>query len=342
MKSQWWFASDQFSAGLSPLGSTTRAGGGDWHFRDAQRLSITMEGTWVRDNHDGFLAGDNDVVVASRHRAGSGPIVDKLHFYAQEVPERTWIGGFFHPLIYGSTDFREASVQEITLELRVFDEDSLSGSESKALEGVIAAGTLAVAVAYPVFAPFAGLAGGLGRSLVHLVERLNEHDRIVEGRIRLAVNKPADQGWDLLQPGFLVCFAEELDASALFLGHDKRVYGGAPGRAVLYEHHSYAVVRVTRDPLNTPDWLIDQRAATLLSELEQGKRTNHGHALGFLRQTFDAYTSLQKLRRLQELTHKPDRTPDEERRLLELRADPALAEHHNGGPVADAGRRDAR
>lgn len=338
MKSQWWYASDQFSGGLSRLTSTTQAGSPDWHFREAQKLSVTMEGTWVRDSHDGFLAGDNDVIVATKHRAGAGPIVDKVHFYKQEVPERTWIGSFFHPLIYASDDFRPADVQELTLEVRVFDEDSLSAEQGAAVEGVIAAGTLAIAVAYPVFAPFAGLTAGLGRSLVGLVERLDDHDRIVEGRIRLAVNKPQGQGWDLLQPGFLVCFAEEVDASRLFLGQDRKVYGGAPGGAILYEHQSYAVVRVTRDALNTPDWVIDQRAATLLSEIEHGKRDQRGEALGFVRRTFEAYTTLKKLQRLQELEHKPDRTPDEERRLLELRAEPDLAGHLNGKAVRTSGR----
>jgi hypothetical protein len=324
MKSQWWFANEQFAGGLSRLTSTTQAGSADWHFRDAQKLSITMEGTWVRENLDGFLAGHNDVIVASRHRLGDRPIIDKIHFYEQEVPEKTWIGHFFHPLIVGSSDFREAEAQEVTLEVRVFDEDSLSDDEGNAIQSVIAAGTLAAAVAYPIFAPFAGLAAGLGKALVGVVDRSNDHDRIVEGRIRLAVNKPQGQGWDLLQPGFLVCFAEELDGSTLFLGHDKKVYGGGHGRPVPFEHQSYAVVRVSRDGLNTPDWLIDQRAATLLSELEHGKQTGRGAALGFLRQTFEAYSTVKKLERFQELSRKATRTPDEERRLTELRADPDI------------------
>lgn len=341
MKSQWWFASDQFSGGLSRLSSTTQAGSADWHFQAAQKLSVTMEGTWVRDDHDGFGAGDNDVIVATKHRAGAGPIVDKVHFYKQEVPERTWIGSFFHPLIFASDDFDPADVQEITLEVRVFDEDSLSVEEGAAVEGVIAAGTLAIAVAYPVFAPFAGLAAGLGKSLAGLVDRLNDHDRIVEGRIRLAVNKPQGQGWDLLQPGFLVCFAEEIDASRLFLGQDRKIYGGAPGGAILFEHQSYVVVRVTRDALNTPDWVIDQRAATLLSEIEHGKQNQRGEALGFVRQTFQAYSTLRRLERLHALEHKADRTPDEDRRLLELRADSALMTHQNGRAQASGRGGDA-
>lgn len=335
MKSQWWHASDRFVDGLSRLTPTTQATQADWTFKEAQRLSLTMEGTWIRDNHDGFIAGLNDVIVASKHRVGSRPIIDKIHFYEQEVPERTWVGHFFHPLIFGSADLREDEVQEVTLEVRVYDEDSLSESEGRAIESVISAGTLAAAVAFPVFAPFAGLASGLGKTLFSLVDDLNDHDRIVEGRIRLAVNKPSGQGWDLLQPGFLVCFAEELDASSLHLGGDKKVYGGSPGRPVLFEHHSYVVVRVTRDALQAPDWLIDQKAATLLSEIENGKRTGRPGALDFVRKTFELYTAFSKLQRLNELSLKQDRTADEERRLAELAADPAL-EHHPAGNGAAA------
>jgi hypothetical protein len=47
------------------------------------------------------------------------------------------------------------------------------------------------------------------------------------------------------------------------------VYGAAPEP---FEHASYVVLRVTRDAPASPDWLIDQRAATLLSEIEHGKR----------------------------------------------------------------------
>lgn len=330
-KSQWWFASDQFASGLSRLGSTTQAGSPSWHFKEAQKLSITMEGAWVRDDHDGFVSGLNDIIITSKHRVGVRPIIDKIHFYQQEVPEKTWIGHFFHPLIFGSDDFREAEVQEVTLEVRVFDEDSLTEAEGNGIQTVISAGTLAAAVAFPVFAPFAGLAAGLGKTLVHLVDDLDEHDRIVEGRIRLAVNKPQGQGWDLLQPGFLVCFADEIDASSLSLGHDKKVYGGAPTRPILFEHQSYVVVRVTRDALQAPDWLIDQRAATLLSEIENGKRTGRPGALDFVRKTFELYTAFSRAQRLRELSHAIDLTPDEELLLAELKADPDLAQFlHNG------------
>lgn len=327
MKSQWWFASDGFPApgGMSPLVPTTQAGSPDWSFHDAQKLSVVVEGVWVRDNEDGFAAGDNDLVVATKHRIGDRPIIDKIHFLKQEVPAKTWVGAFFHPAVYSTNDFREREADELTLELRVYDEDSLSDEQSGIIDGVIAAASQVAAIAFPVFAPFAGLAANAGQALVDLVEQLDDHDRIIEGRIRLAINKPSDQGWDLLQPGFLVCFADEIAASGLHLGQDRRVYG-KNGKWEEFRHQAYAVLRVSRSVVLSPDQQIDQRAATLLSELESGKGERRTQALAFLRHTFAAYSTLTRLERLGELAAVDPAllTADERALLDELRADPAV------------------
>lgn len=325
MKSQWWFASDAFAAGgYSPLVPTTQAGSADWTFKDAQRLTVTIEGAWVRDDHDGWFGdGDNDLVIASRHRLGDKPILDKLHFLKQDVPACTHVGAFFHPVIFTTADFRERDAEELTIELRVFDEDSLSDEQAEVIDSVIGTASQVAAIAFPVFAPFAGLAAEAGQALVDMIERLDEHDRILEGRIRLAINKPADQGWDLLQPGFLVCFAGETAASGLHLGQDRRVYG-RNGKWEEYRHQSYAVLRVSRRVLGTPELQIDQRAATLLSEIEAGKGERGTHALAFLRRTFQAYGTLTRLERYGELAVRdPASMSADERALLdELRADP--------------------
>ena len=303
------------------------AGGADWRLEAAQPVSVTVEGVWVRDDLDPLAAGANDLVVATRHRVGAGPIVDKLHFYAREVEEQRWVGDFFHPLVWGTGDLRPAETGELTLELRVYDEDGLDSDEAAALESVIEAGAGAAAVAFPLFAPLAGLAAGLGRALAGLIERLDDHDRVLEGRIRLAVDTPPDAGWSLLQPGFLVCFAEELDASGLFLLPDRRVHVQRGSGLRLFRDASYAVLRVARRAQLTPDLLLDQRAATLLSELEQGRRGGRAGPLVALRAPLAGAATLARLARLGELGARAGGAPltvDEERLLTELRADPAL------------------
>lgn len=339
MRSQWWFASEAFAqGGRSPLTGTTLAGGEDWRFREAQQLSIAVEGAWVKENMDGGLAGDNDLVVTTRHRLGAGPTLDKLHFYAQEVPARTWVGSFFHPLIHATTDFRPSETPELALEVAIWDEDSLSGEVSTGLEAAIAAGTHVAALAFPVFAPFAGLARELAAGVVELVAGWNDHDRILAGRIRLSADATPGQGWDLLQPGLLVCFAEEIDAEAegLCLDQRRRVCARVDRTWTEWEGTSYLVLRVSRSALVAPDFLIDQEAARLLGELEQGKGHGRAGTLDALRDTLFASNLLGKLARHAQLAGRPALTQDEVRLVAELEADPAvrgLLGLSRGGPA---------
>lgn len=324
MRSQWWFAGEAFDRdGRSPLRGTTVAASADWRFQDAQKLTVAVEGVWVKDNMDGLFSGQNDLVVTTRHQLGGGPTLEKIHFYASEVPERTWVGSFFHPLVHATSDFRPGETPELVLEVGVWDEDSLSEESSRGLEALIAAGTQVAAVAFPVFAPFAGLARGLADAVLRLVDGWNEHDRILSGRIRLSAAEPSAQGWDLLQPGFLVCLAGELDAEAdgLCLDQRRRVCTRSGAE---WGELSYLVLRVSRSALVSPDFLIDQEAARLLRELQQGKGRTRGQSLVSLRDTFSASTLLEKLTRHSELAARTALSLDELRLMTEIESEPAV------------------
>jgi len=112
------------------LVSTTTAAGTDEErfFRDAQKLRITVEGAWVRDDKDGWLRNDNDLVIMSKFRIGKNRPITKLHFYKPETPERHWENIVFHPEVYATNDFR-AEVGEIALQIFVYDEDGLNDEE---------------------------------------------------------------------------------------------------------------------------------------------------------------------------------------------------------------------
>lgn len=340
MKSSWWYASDTFDqGGRSPLRGTTVAGSEDWRFKEAQRLTISVDGAWIRDNADGVFSGQNDLLITSRHRAGAGPTLEKIHYYAQEVPEKTWVGSFFHPVVLATTDFRPSETPELVLEVGVWDEDSLSDESAQGIQTLIAAGTQVAAIAFPVFAPFAGLARGLADAVVRLIEGWNDHDRILSGRICLVADGESGRGLDLLQPGYLVCFANELDAEAAGLQLDQRrrvCQRGDHSTWIDWEAESYLVVRISRNGSVAPDLLIDQEAARLLRELEQGKGLELARSLDFLRDTFLASTLLGKVVRHQQLSSRTALSLDEIRLMAELESDVAvrhLLGLSNGGPA---------
>ncbi len=321
---QWWFASEKFTNGFTQLKSPTEGDLQDRNFKDAQKLSITAEQAWVKDDFDRLFNKDNDVIIASKYQIGPRRIVDKVHFLRKNYPEKKLIGPFFHPNIYATKDFKE-SYDHIILQIRVYDEDGLSNKEIDSIQGALSAVGTSSTIAFPAFSPIAGLATGIANSLVSLVDTMNDHDRIIDGTIRLEVNKPDSQGYDHLQPGFLICFNGKVDGSDLHLGDDKQIYSDIQN-GVLYESNSYIVLRIRRAFLESPDYEADEHAATLLSEIENGKKGKATDALSFVRETFDSYTSFKKLRRVKELQSKGVLTDDEQELLNELLEDASIAE----------------
>lgn len=328
MKSQWWFAADVFQNGFSRLMSTTAEGSSNRDFLDAQKMTITFTNAWIRDEMDGGWKKTNDLIITSKHAVGSKPPVDKIHFYKDHFPSKKFVGASFHPIIYATNDFR-TDAEEITLQLRIYDEDGLSDSEKKGIESAIGSATAAAAIAFPAFAPIAGLTSGVGSALVGLIDNLNNHDKIIDGIIRLAINRPADRGYDLLQPGFYVCFADDVDAGNLFLGNDRKLYLLPPdpsSQPSEFLAHSYVIIRVDRTYLLQSDLAIDEKAATLLSEIEAGKQQATSSALSFLRETLTAYNNFRRLQRYTELKNKGAKiTQDEQALVDEMKKDPTLS-----------------
>jgi hypothetical protein len=323
--SQWWFASDKFSAdGHSALISTTTGGSTDRDFKAAQTCRIIVEGGWIRDDRDGLFKGKNDLIVSTKFRAGENPPVDKVHLLEQEVPERRWVPIVFHPEIWATRDFNP-EMGEIGFEVRVYDEDGLDDDEVKVLTSAMAGAASAAAVAFPVLAPYAAFAAGAGTALAKLVDTLDDHDELVRGRIRLSVNKDPNNGYDLLQPGFLICFSSAVDARKISLGQDRRLYAKkAEGDWQPFEHLSYVVLRVSREGPSSPQMELTQKMSTLLSELEAGKGGKSGEALKYLQNTFEAYSTMRRIQRYRDLSQKTQLSTDEKDLLKELGSDPAV------------------
>jgi hypothetical protein len=325
-QSQWWYASDNFgAAGVSPLLPTTSAGSEERGFHAAQRCRVIVEGVWVRDDVDGMFKGENDIIVATKFRVGNRPPLDKVHFLESNVPEKRWIPVPFHPEVFATRDF-DPAMTDFALEVRVYDEDGLDDDDLAALTSAMSGSTMAAAVAFPALAPYAAFASGAGAALARLVDTLDEHDKLVHGRILLGVNKPASSGYDLFQPGFLICFARDVDASNLLLGQNRQVHTkssghGAPQR---YEHLSYIVLRITRDGPSSPDMVTNQKMATLIAELELGRKGKSTQALEELASTFEAYTAMKRIERYKQLVSKTDLTREERELLEELGKDPSI------------------
>ncbi|WP_028857478.1 hypothetical protein [Psychrilyobacter atlanticus] len=325
MEKKWWYAPDSFINEESNFQSTTKRCSEDNKFKNAQKLRITVEGAWIHENMDRLMwTKTNDLIIFSQIGYGSKPPIKKVHFYEKNVKEKKWIPIVFHPDIYATSDFNE-SIEEINIGIFVYDEDGLNKSKASELSSNFASAASIAAIAFPVLLPYSPLISSVGKSLIGIISNMDDHDEIINGNIRLAVNKSSDEAYNLLQPGFFVCFAEPVEIKNLILKEDKKVY---TKKGDLYTHNSYIVLRVTKDTSISSEFLINQRMATLLSELEKGKGENSIQALDFLQDTMSSYSLMKKLKRYKELKKKSIRTEDEENLYHELSNDDELSEYY--------------
>ena len=327
MKSGFWFAHEKFAGGISKLLGPTTELGPDAEIKDAEAITIFVEGAFPAfafDKRRRRKPAHNDLIITTKHLIGSKPSVDKLHFLQRDYPPQKWAGPFFHPVVWTTKDFRGETDSDITIQVRVYDEDGLTPEQQSAISDGLKGATTALSFAFPAFAPFAGLASGLGTSLVNLIDRLDEHDQIVDVTFNLRANRPPLGGWEIMQPGFFVCFDKDVNGDELALNSTRRIVFADSGKD--FVDSSYVVLRVERGNRLNPDMMIEEDAATLLSELDQGKGMHGSHALKFVEETFTTYTTYKKLKRAKQLRDKGDKVTAEERTLLdELMAVPDIA-----------------
>src|SRR5436190_17937793 len=108
MSSQWFVVSHDNTNGTRPLLPTTTAVSTDATFNDAQKVTITFEGAFIRDDMDFGAKGDNDLIITTRHQVAARPAVDRVHFYRDGVPAPDYITDAFHPVVWATNDFRIA------------------------------------------------------------------------------------------------------------------------------------------------------------------------------------------------------------------------------------------
>jgi len=316
---KWWGAPAQvgesvaLSRRLDQLFPDTLA------FENAQPLTISVRGVMIREDYEWFPGDKNDLMVVTTTQFGSEPPVQRLHFMQHNV-DLGWQGDFFNDVVLAIRDFNTESKQ-LTLRIQVYDMDGIPKELIQAVNNV----SQSVAVAFPQLAPYAAAVSFGVPTLLNIVDNLDNHDKIIDERITLEIDKP-ERGHQLLQPGYFVCFKVPVE-EGLFLSSNLHVLQA--DKKTLFERCSYAVIEVEQDFHAQREWEIDQKVAKLIAELN-GKGQSGKAALEFLRETFDAYDKFRKLERAKELKNRKLRTDKplseaEEKLLNDLTNDKTLA-----------------
>jgi hypothetical protein len=273
----------------------------------AQPFTVTMVNVVVAQDLDGFLRGKNDILILTRSSLGEQPFVERIHFYEAEIPKGKPINNLFADTVFVTDDYSGAD--RLWLELNVLEIDTDSDERKAAINAFRSLAATAGAV-FPVVASYAYTAS----SVVNVIEKLFsvfERDQdIVKVQFALHPGTPRP-GKAPLQAGTYVVFSQPQDPAKYKLeSNGSLTANGAPADV------SYAVFNIAPQKEVSPVFVLSQKVATLLTQINLGNPNSAQGTMEFLDSTLAEYSNFVKLKRYQQLKGKVNLT-DEEKALME-------------------------
>lgn len=277
----------------------------------AQPFTIELRTVMVGPDLDSWPRGDNDVLISTTSKLGIEPKVDRVHFYREEIAAQITLGPFFGRTIYLCDDYDGKST--FWMELKVLEVDQDLGDRE---ELVNAFGQMVdtVGAIFPVALPYTAAAGILSKASHNLIKVFEENKAVIE--CPMTFYGPGRVGTPL-QVGTYVAFSDEVDGTDFELEPDFKLNwkAGTQWTGDL----SYAVFTIERFQDFPAEYIISQRVAKLLTQLDRGNPKVIKSSFEFATETLRGYSVYKDLYRLKKLDKKSNRTPEEAARLEQLR-----------------------
>ena len=273
----------------------------------AQQFSASMTSVVVAEDLDGFLRGKNDVLVLSRSSLGQQPQVERVHFYEDEVPKDEPIKNLLADSVFVCDDYN--GKDRLWLEMNVLEVDTDTGERKGAIQAFEALATTAGAV-FPAIVPYAFAASAAINVVEKLISALEKDDNVVKVPLALHADEPKP-GRAPLQVGSFVAFAQPVDPDRYRLDASGNLSeNGKPAKI------SYCIFTVLPEKEVAPEFVLNQKIATLLTQLQRGNANSALGTLAFLQDTITQYANFKKLGRYRDLLSKQNLS-DEEKALMQ-------------------------
>ena len=258
----------------------------------------------------------NDVFIASRFHAGESQIVNRVHVPGKKEKINTFVKPIFRDLVCSYEDFVS---NKITLHTQVYDIDDYEGVLD--VLSKVKAGSKSFSTIFPVASSVIGIGANIGENIVKIIDHLDKHEKIIDDSIKLYVSK-FNIARNVLQTGHIVCFSKKIQPSKkLKMNSNRRVV--LKNGKTEFSDCDYIVYSIRKETSKDPDWIIEQKIATLLSQINgEDKDQTKKH----LKNTIGGFVKLQKINRYLELKNMKDLDPDspEGKRLKTLEADKSI------------------
>lgn len=274
----------------------------------AQPFTVSLQSVVVADDLDGWPRGDNDLLLTTRVSLGEAPKVQRVHYYGKEIKPKTVLKDFYAPTMFVTADY--SGTDRLWLELKILEIDTDTG-ERKALTNAFSKLATTAGAVFPVAMPYAALASGVVKTVEKLISALEKNVAAIECPVTLYSPDRPDAGRPL-QTGRFAIFAHEVDGSQ-YQWEQGDTLTRVDGKGV---DESYAIFIVEAVKVVSPQWVLSQKVATLLTQLDQGNDNSAAGALEFLNETLEQYSNFKELRRYAELKEKDPATLSEHEKQL--------------------------
>ena len=252
----------------------------------------------VAEHFDGFLRGGNDVLVTAWTSLGEQPKVQRVHYYEENLLQGQTLENFLASTAH-VCDFYSGS-DRLWLELDIREIDTDAGERAALLSAFTNLAATAGAV-FPQVLPYAAAASGLAGVLGKLFSALERDEAAI--RYATALYGPDRPNDPPLQTGRYVVFANPVDGAERYkLQRNLELVRTAPADAPA--DVAYAVFSVDAVKTVAPSYLVSQRVATLLTQLDLGNPNTPQVLVEFLNDTLDQYSNFKDLERFRQLSSK--------------------------------------
>lgn len=277
--------------------------------KKAENFSVSIATVVVDEHLDGIFGKDNDLLILTRSALGSRPVVERVHFYGEEIEKGQPISNLLANLAFVAEDYDP--LERLWCELVVLEIDRHRESERKAAVDAFRNLAATTGAIFPAMVPYAfGVAAAAG-VVEKLVSRLARDKYVVSVPVALH-GAESMRGEMPLQEGTYVAFSGPVDASGWRLSDS----GQLEGRGI--EGHSYVVFNIAPKAFVGHTEITSQKIATLLTQLRDGNPASARSAIEFLRETLDSYSNFDKLHRYLELKRmEPAKRTDAEKAVME-------------------------
>lgn len=278
--------------------------------QSAQVVNSYSEGFFNR-----FQPAANDLLIRSSAGLGGETLVERVHFFKNNVPPTRHLDSFLHDVVYVCPDYLPG--KRLWIDFQIWEVDKRPEDFAQ-MQGVVNGLSGAIGATFTVYAPMfaapvAAASKGVGGLIVGLRDKQVSNDEVINCSLKLGHdNVPIRRGH------YVIC-KDPVDAAQHRLSFASQFRLTAASGDI--PTTDYAVLTIVDGVTEAPDYVVKQQLAGILTQLEDTAGTGIAAPLTVLTEALGAYNRVAELQRYQELLEKHRAntiSPEESQRLDQL------------------------